>query len=782
MLHPRKNLTSHLGFLWGIWLCLSVWSSLTLAASPALIQSVEIRGNRKIERAAVLERIQSKVGSAMNPELVRQDIRSIFSLGYFEDIQVDEEPSASGIKLIFRLREKPIVRKIEFEGLDSIEKEDTKELVKIKEFEVLDMGKVNESVEKLIQKYEEKGFYLADVRSEIERDTEKNEASVVFKIQENDKIQVKNINIIGNKVLPDSELKGIMQTQEGGPFSWITGSGSYREAVFERDVATLGFYYGTKGYVRARFGKPEVTVSPDKKWVYITFSVDEGQQYRVGKVDFQGDLLFSRDELMSELELVEGDTFNTEFLRRETLKFTEKYSDLGYAFANVVPQPNIHDDTRLVDITFDVDRGERVYIGEITVTGNTRTKDKVVRRELLIHEGELFNGSKKRESRENVVRLGFFDSVEFHQSSSKLAPNVVDIEIRVRERSTGQLVVGAGYSTGPAGFLFNAQLSQNNFLGNGQVAALSAQLQTGNGRSEYNLSFQEPYVGHSRWSLGGSLYQLRRDVIYLIGNRSYSEIKTGADIKLGHPIKEFTNLFLTYRFEHSYVRDIIDTSIFPPDQLNGNLSSLMANVVYDKRDDRFDPRKGWYWSASSEIAGLGFDRKFLRTSGTMRFYHPIIWDFIFRLNMTAANISQTTSTPVPINELYILGGLFSLRGYAPMSVGPKATLATTVPPLSQEAESQKLGGQQIVVGGKNQAFMNAEIEFPIFKEARVRGVLFFDAGNSFNDLKLTNPKILANYGYGIRWFTPIGPLRFEFGHPIVNGGSPQFIFTIGPAF
>lgn len=782
MQHRRNSLKlflRSLNTLIGI-LAISV-SPISLGESNT-IAAVEIRGNRKIEKSAILGKIHSKVGSSINRELISQDIRAVFSLGFFDDIRVDEEGTEKGVKLIYQVREKPIVSRVEFEGMDSIEKEDTKELIKIREFEVLDVGKANESVEKLVQKYEEKGFYLADVRYEVERDADKNEVKVVFKVQENDKIEVKNINIIGNSVIPDSELKGIMQTQEGGPFSWITGSGAFREAVFERDVATLGFYYGTKGYVRARFGKPEVTVSPDKKWVYITFFVDEGKQYRVGKLDFQGDLLYQRDELLDELELSEGEVFNTETLRRETLKFTEKYSDLGYAFANVVPQPVIHDDTQVVDITFEVDRGERVYVGEITVTGNTRTKDKVVRRELLIHEGELFNGTKKRESRENVVRLGFFESVEFHQSTSKKSPNVVDIEIRVKERSTGQLVVGAGYSTGPAGFLFNAQLSQNNFLGNGQVAALSAQLQTGNGRSEYNLSFQEPYVGHSLWSLGGSLYQLRRDVIYLIGNRSYAEVKTGADIKLGHPIREFTNLFLTYRFEHSWVSDIIDTNIFKPNELNGSLSSITANVIYDKRDDRFDPRKGWYWSASSELAGLGFDRKFLRTSGTMRFYHPIVWDFIFRLNVTGANISQTTQEPVPVNELYILGGLFSLRGYAPMSVGPKATLATTVPPLSQDAQNQNLGGKDIVVGGKNQAFMNAEIEFPILKEARVRGVLFFDAGNSFNDLRGTEPKILANYGYGIRWFTPIGPLRFEFGHPIVNGGTPQFIFTIGPAF
>lgn len=304
MLHWRNNLNCLTLTLAGVIL---LWFPATLKAeSPKSISGIEIRGNRKIEKAAILSRIHSKAGSAVNKELVRQDIRSIFGLGYFEEIQVDEESSPSGVKLIFVVREKPIVSKVSFEGLEALELEDTKDLVSIKEFEVLDIGKINQSVEKLIQKYEEKGFYLADIRYEIDRDAKKNEAAVVFKVQENDKIQVKNINIIGNSLIPDSELKGIMQTQEGGPFSWLSGSGAYRENVFERDVAMLGFYYGTKGYVRARFGKPEVSVSPDKKWVYITFFVEEGKQYRVGKVDFQGELLYGREELEEELSLKQG--------------------------------------------------------------------------------------------------------------------------------------------------------------------------------------------------------------------------------------------------------------------------------------------------------------------------------------------------------------------------------------------------------------------------------------------------------------------------------------------
>ena len=512
----------------------------------------------------------------------------------------------------------------------------------MKEFEVLDISKLNQSVEKLTEKYEEKGYYLAEVRYELTTDEKKNEAVVTFKINENDKVVVKQINIIGNKVVPTDDLEKLMQTKEGGFFSWLTGSGAYREAVFERDIGALGFYYGTLGYVRARFGKPEVSVSPDKRWIYITFAVDEGQQYSVGKVDFSGDLLFSRQELLDDLKLVPGETFNTETLRRETLRYTDKYADLGYAFANVVPQPVIHDDTRTVDVTFDVEKGERVYIGKITVTGNTRTKDKVIRRELLITEGELYNGTKKRLSRENVMRLGFFDNVEFHQVTSKADPNLVDIDIKVKERSTGQLVIGAGYASGGLGFTFQAQLSQNNFLGNGQVASLSAQILTGQSYYDFNLGFDEPYIGYSLWSTGGNLYQIRRDLYILPNVPTYQETKTGATAKLGHPIFEFTNLYLTYKLENSYVDpgSIIDKTLIKPQQVDGITSSLTASVVYDKRDDRFDPREGWFGSLSGEYAGLGGSRDFFRSKGNFKFFHPIVSDIIFRFNLTGSNIAE----------------------------------------------------------------------------------------------------------------------------------------------
>lgn len=754
-------------------------------ASSLVIKRIEVEGNRKIETNAILGRIESKEGSAFNQKLIEQDIRSIYGLGYFESVEAESEDlSDGGTKLIFVVSERPTISKIEYSGESALDEDELKGLVDARQFEVLDIHKLNVSVDKIISKYEEKGYYLADVTYNIEKNEALNEVSVTFRIIENDKIQVKSINIVGADVISADELKSVMQTREGGPFSWLTGSGSFREQAFEKDIQNLGFYYGTKGYIKARFGRPEVTVSADKKYIYITFFVEEGDQYFVGNVDFSGELLYSREELQEGLELATGDVFNTEILHREVLRYTEKYSDLGYAFANVVPEPRIHDDTHRVDLTFDVDRGERVFIGKITVSGNSRTKDKVIRRELTIYEGELFNGTRKRISRENVIRLGFFDSVEFHQQTSKADQHVVDIEIQVKERSTGQLVVGAGYASGDIGFTFNAQLSQNNFLGNGQVASFTAQMLTGRKLYEFNLGFTEPYIGYSLWGFGADLYQLRRDVFTVSNVNSFSETKTGFDVKLSHPILEYTSLQLAYKLESSYVprNSIIDTNIFAPSDLNGMASIVSTSINYDKRDDRFDPRRGFFWSVQNDFAGLGFDRRFIRTRGTVKFFQPIFWDFIFRTHLTGANLSSWGGKDVPVNERFISGGLFSLRGYDYLSVGPTRRLNTNPATLSQDAINANLAGKPIVVGGHNEILLQSEIEFPILKEAKIRGVLFFDAGNVFDHWGVDGAVLLANVGWGIRWFTPMGPLRFEFGYPIVNKGPSKFYFTIGPAF
>jgi outer membrane protein insertion porin family len=483
----------------------SVFSAREAIAKSDLIQDLAVEGSRRIEKDAILQRVHSKPGMRVSAKQVRDDILGIFQLGYFESVDAQEEDVANGVRLVFVVKEKPIIQSIDFEGLEEFEADEIKTAIPVKRYEVLDRHKLNQAVTKLTEMYEEKGYYLADVQYDYKVNEAKNQAEVKFIIKENDKVQVKSIEIIGNKVISDADLKKVMQTQEGGPFSWLSGSGQYREAIFERDIQGLSFYYGTLGYVRARFGKPEVSVSADKKFIYITFSVEEGEEYRVGKIDFSGELLYRQEELVEGIELVEGDVFNTDVLRRETLRFTEKYADLGYAFANVVPQPVVHDDTKTVDVTFEVDKGSRIYIGQIVVTGNTRTKDKVIRRELRMFEGELYNGTFKRLSRENVMRLGFFENVEFNETTNKTNPNVVDIEIKLKERSTGQLVIGAGYASGGLGFQAQIQLSQNNFMGNGQVASASAQILTGRKYYEFNLSFQEPFVGASLWSLGGAL-------------------------------------------------------------------------------------------------------------------------------------------------------------------------------------------------------------------------------------------------------------------------------------
>ncbi|MEQ1876311.1 MAG: outer membrane protein assembly factor BamA, partial [Bdellovibrionia bacterium] len=468
------------------------------------VSKITVAGNKKIEADAIKARIKTKPGSNLNGEQIREDVQSIFRMGYFYDVTVER----TGGELIFTVVEKPSMAEIKYEGNEEINDEDLAEATGLKPYEILDMNKIREAVEKMQKAYEEKGFFLAHIRHSIKDIQPGETVELRFDIEENDKVKVKKITFLGNRHLKDGDLKGKMGTQEGGFFSFISGSGSYKQEIFDRDVQLLQYLYFNEGYVQVKVDRPQVYVTPDKKSVYITVRVEEGDQFAVGNVDFAGDLLFSKDELFEGTEIQHSNIFVYETLQKDLRTVQAKYGDLGYAFANIIPRTQIREKDKKVDITFEIDKGQKVYFGEINVTGNSKTRDKVVRRELRIKEGELYNETRKRESLENVKRLGFFEDVAFNMSTPVDKPDLLNIDIVVKERNTGSIQVGAGYSTYSL-FLFNARVDQANLFGRGQSLGVSVDLSAK--ASVYKLSFTEPYFLDTEWSVGGDLYQDRVD-------------------------------------------------------------------------------------------------------------------------------------------------------------------------------------------------------------------------------------------------------------------------------
>lgn len=737
------------------------------------VDSVEFTGNRKVESEAISEKLGTRPDMMLDNYLLRKDLSRIYEMKYFEEVEAFHKISGDKNILLFKLKEKPIISKITFSGNDEISEDDLKGQIKTKEFNILDVSTLKNDVLLLQKHYEEKGYFLALASYSVTENIN-GSVDVKFKIKEWDKVRVKKITFLGNKEIKDEELKNFMQTREESYFSFLSGSGNFKEINFQTDVERLKYFYKTRGYLQINIQNPEVTASEDKKWIFITVRLQEGPQFSVNNISFNGEVLFTEQEMMEKLKLKSGDIYNEENLRLDIQTLTEMYQDKGYAFANVLRTLEVVPGENKVDVIFSFEKGVIAYFGKITMKGNTKTRDKVIRRELRIHEGEMYSGSKLRTSKDNVNRLGFFqpESVVFNTITRKGTDNILDVEISIKERPTGQISLGAGYSTATQGFV-QASIAQNNFRGLGQN--INMNLSYSNRQQIYNVGFTEPYLFDTKWTAGGDYYQT---VSYFI--RSFAYRKHGADVRVGHPIFEYTRLFLTYRYEDNKVSEVINTAIDESVE-NGSASSLQASIVRDKRNNIFEPSNGYYASSALEYTGLGGTMRWLKADVEGRYYKPIIGDLVLRTRMNISQLFKTTERNIPRVEKFSMGGARNMRGYNLEDIGPRRFAFNK---NTQRQDIFNFGGLFSVLG-------TVELEHPLIKEAGLKWVVFYDAGNVYEKRigEDGNYALRADYGFGFRWFSPIGVLRFEFGFPVNpkndefhKEASNQFNFDIGQLF
>ncbi len=775
-------------------LALAAGLSSPLLAWAAPLTAVKVEGSRRIEADAILEKVQLRAGAEATPEAVRADILRVFSMGYFEDIQAD----LRGGELVYVVRERPLVTEIVFEGSEEFEKKDLDEATGLKPFTVVNIGKVRAASQAIAKKYEEKGYYLARADFELRPVTDearqgRNEVQLVYKITENEKVRIRKIHFLGNKYATSGDLKQVMQTAEGHAFSWMTSGGTYREGAFERDLAVLAFYYGNEGFIEAKIAKPRVTLSQDRRYIDVMITVEEGQQHFLGNVEFRGDLLFSTDELRKSFEMKEGEVFSTGKLQEQILKLTDKYGDEGYAFANVIPRPSVREGSNVVDLLIDLEKGEKVYWGKISVTGNSKTHDKVIRRELPFAEGELYNATKRKKGLERVRRLGFFgQDVNFLTSTPRGSTNILDLEIRVSEKPTGSLNVAAGYSTGAGGFNLQVQVSQNNLFGRGQQLSLNAQVDFGeNGQKTFTLNFTDPKIFDTEWLGGFDLYIQQYSSADPLKN--YDQRLSGGALRTGRELYDNLMLLGTYKLQHYRLTDAISDAIFtdPTKDKESFISSIEASLQYDTRNNRLDPSGGEFASVAAEFAGLG-GRTFQKFVAAARVYRRVAWKLVYRSNVEYGFLANVFGNDtLPDTERFSLGGIFSLRGYPWRSIGSRVDIpagagmrANAVADLNRRG----VGSYPFVKGGVQKLVINQELEFPLIPEADIRLALFFDAGNAWDGaFGAASPTLLTNYGWGIRWYSPLGPLRFEWGYPLTSiptkqGKGTEFHFVIAPTF
>ncbi len=733
------------------------------AARPAIksgaIARIEIEGNRRVDNEAILKLLSSRQGEPYSPDNVRDDIRALFSTGYFDDISAELNDAPSGKTLTYKVREMPFIKRIVINGTSGLKEDKIKGALSIRENTALDRTKLNENIEAIKALYAEEGFYLADVGVELKTDDVGVEA--VFNIDEGEDVRVKRITIIGNSLISDSELLGVMSTKQKGIFSFLTGSGKLNEFILENDLNAITGKYFDNGFIKAQIVDHAVLLSEDKKWFYVTIALSEGEQYAFGSLEVKGDILTTKEDLASKVKMKAGEVFNRSRLSSGIEAIAEVYGDRGYAYVDIRPSTKIDPDKKIVDIALDIKKNELVYIEKIDITGNTRTRDKVIRRELEIEEGGLFSSSEIKRSRNNLKRLGFFDDVNISRLQAGV-PDRLNLNVDVKERPTGSISMGLGYSSVDK-LIGTASISQSNFMGTGIKLDISGTVSASS--SKYLIGFTEPWLFDRPISAGFDVYDTDKEYL------DFTLFKQGFDVRFGFPITErYTRGYVTYKLEDVLITDVDDdASTYIQEQEGETIeSSVKITVKRDTRDDAFFPKEGSVVSGSLELAGgpLGGTSWFVKYEADAVKYFSLPLDTTFSARGSLGRVQSYGGRDVPIYEKYFLGGINTIRGFETRSIGPKD-------PDTDD-----------VLGGTTMMIANLEFLFPLMPKQNVRGLLFVDAGNSY-DGPIDFSRIRSSAGFGIRWFSPLGPLRLELGFnldPEEGESSQQWDFAIGTIF
>lgn len=724
-----------------------------------VIASIEPEGNKRIDTGAINRKIQSKPGDIYSPSALRNDLKAIFAMGYFDNVNVKVENTVDGKKIIFQITEKPLIKKVEFTGIDALEEKDVKEAANVSANTIINPATINKSGEAIKALYKSKGYYDTKVTTQISY-PDKDEAVVKYIIEEGAKIYIKEIAFAGNQSFSSKVLSDVIKTSEKGLLSWLTESGLMKTEQLNQDAASIGSFYNNQGFLEVKVSDP--VVRQDGEWLYITFNIEEGPRYMVGTIDIKGDLIADKQQLRDLLTVQKEKFINRKALREDVLRITDYYAEHGYAFAEVRPDLNKSQTGERVDISIDIDKGDLVHINRITITGNTRTRDNVIRREIEIQEGGLFDSKALRTSSEQLQRLEFFEEVNIHPEPS-LDPTKMDVVVDIKEKNTGQFSVGMGYSSVDS-LMFMAEVSENNFLGRGDRLALSGNV---SGTStQFNLSYTDPRLRDSKLSWGADLYNMTREY------DDYDKESTGGALRLGYPVWERWKAFGAYSYEDT---ELSEVSPFASSYILRSLdihvtSAVKLALVRDTRDRITSPSKGSQNQISVKYAGgsLSGDSQFTKVEASSGWFFPLPMETVFHLKGTAGQIWENETNKLPVYERFYLGGMNSIRGFEYGKASP-------IDPLSGDR-----------IGGDKMWYSNIEYIFPLIKEAGLKGVVFFDIGkNMAEDVEWTIEDYDTATGLELRWLSPMGPLRLVWGYNLDaqdDEDTSVWDFSIGGGF
>lgn len=737
------------------------------AWSAATIQKVRVEGTQRIEPATVLSYIDVQAGDTFDGDRLDRALKALYATGLFSDVSLYQENN----DLIVVVTENPIVNEINFEGNDKLKDDVLLSEIQIRPRTVFTRSRVQADVERLQEIYRQSGRFSASIDPKIIK-LDQNRVNLVFEISEGPQTLISRISFIGNKKFDDADLQRVVRSKEDRWWRFFSSDDKYDPDRLAYDKELLRKFYLNNGYADFRVDNAVAELSPDRKDFFVTFTLDEGERYKVGNVHIASNIAgLNADPLKTTLTFAPGDWYNASQIEKTVQAMTDALGNMQYAFVDVKPEVARNRDKHTIDIRFTVNESQKTFVNNINISGNVRTMDEVIRREMALVEGDPFNTAKLKKSEQNIKDLGFFDNVDVKPVQSA-APDKTDINVAVSEKSTGELSVGAGFSTSD-GPLADFRIRERNFLGKGQKLELATTIS--GSRNEVDFSFLEPYFLRRDLAAGVHLFHITRD---LQDQSSYDSRKTGGALSLGYPLSEKLRQTLGYRYDVTEITNIDPSASTYIQQQRGQRSTSAVNqkLVYDATNSKLEPTEGYNLRLENEVAGLGGDADYLRTKVGASYYYPIVDKWIFNLLGEAGYIFGLKNDDVRINERFYIGGS-TLRGFQDGGIGPR-----------DAATGDALGGNKFWRG-------TAELDFPsgLADDLGVRLHAFSDfgalydvdqtpvAGSAIQD----SSAMRVSAGVGATWRSPMGPVRIDLAAPVKKeeyDKTEVFRFSFGTRF
>ncbi|MFA9461757.1 outer membrane protein assembly factor BamA [Thiohalorhabdus methylotrophus] len=733
------------------------------AASAFTVDAIEIRGTGRIEKGTVRNYLPVEVGDELGAAAARRAIHSLYDTGFFRDVRLLRENGT----LVVEVVEKPVVTEITFEGLEQLKEEQVRKAFKsfgLEDRKMFSRSALRRATLELERQYNAQGYYAVQVNAETKSAGEDG-VRIAFKIQEGEPAKIAQIEIVGNQRFSDELLKDQFSLTDSAAFAFLSGKDQYARQRLMGDLESLRSYYMDRGHLNFQIDSSQVQLSPNRQHVFVTINITEGDKYRVKGLSFTGNTVVPEEELWPLVPMEEGELFSRSQVQKSVEAVSRRIGDEGFAFANVTPVPDVDEEANTVELAFRVSPGRRVTVRRIRIEGNSRTQDRVIRREFRQMESARYQTSKIQRSKERINRLGYFEGVNLETPSVPGSDQAVDLNLSVKERPTGQFSVGVGYSD-VEGLLFTSSIKQNNLFGSGQ--RLSLQADVGGVNQTFNLSLTEPYFTVDGISLGADVYYTQRDTDRLTLFR-YSQDRAGLAGRLGFPLSEYWRDSLRLAFEQTDTKSgTLELGSQEEEFLGRQDHILLRNTLtYDSRDSTIFPRDGWKNILRTEVALPGGDTRYFNLGAESHVYFPVFSASTITLGLQVGRLEGYNGQAVPFYERFYLGGARSVRGFETYSLGP------------EDADGDPVGGVTKLQG-------NTEFIFPIpgAQTARgIRGAVFADTGWVYgDDESITSDKLRASMGIGFRWFSPMGPLRFDYAWPVVTKPGDElqrFQFTIG---